>query len=79
MTPRDAGGDERPDRTDLIDRDTGRGLAHELVEKLKEQILAGRMEPGQKLPTEASLVAEYGVSRTVVREAISRLQASGHV
>ncbi|MHA3835356.1 FadR/GntR family transcriptional regulator [Terrabacter sp. AAH1] len=79
MTPRDAGGDERPDRTDLIDRDTGRGLAHELVEKLKEQILAGRMEPGQKLPTEASLVAEYGVSRTVVREAISRLQAAGLV
>ena len=62
-----------------LDRDTGRSLAHELVERLKEQILAGQMEPGQKLPTEASLVADYGVSRTVVREAISRLQAAGLV
>ncbi|MDU0315050.1 FadR/GntR family transcriptional regulator [Phycicoccus sp. M110.8] len=62
-----------------IDRDGGRGLAHELVERLKERILAGEIEPGQKLPTEASLVAEFGVSRTVVREAISRLQAAGLV
>jgi DNA-binding FadR family transcriptional regulator len=62
-----------------LDRDTGRGLAHELVEQLKERILAGQIEPGQKLPTEASLVAEFGVSRTVVREAISRLQAAGLV
>lgn len=76
MTPRDADTENRSDR---IDRDTGRGLAHELVEKLKEQILAGKMVPGQKLPAEASLVAEYGVSRTVVREAISRLQAAGLV
>lgn len=72
MTPRGA------DITKL-DRDTGRGLAHELVERLKERILAGAIEPGQKLPTEASLVAEFGVSRTVVREAISRLQAAGLV
>ncbi|NUO91892.1 MAG: GntR family transcriptional regulator, partial [Dermatophilaceae bacterium] len=50
MTPRDADTENRSDR---IDRDTGRGLAHELVEKLKEQILAGKMVPGQKLPTEA--------------------------
>jgi DNA-binding FadR family transcriptional regulator len=31
------------------------------------------------LPTEAAIVAEYGVSRTVVREAMSRLQAAGVV
>ena len=62
-----------------LDRDTGRSLAHELVERLKERILAGQMEPGQKLPTEAALVEEFGVSRTVVREAISRLQAAGLV
>jgi DNA-binding FadR family transcriptional regulator len=62
-----------------LDRDTGRGLAHELVERLKARILAGDIEPGQKLPAESSLVAEFGVSRTVVREAISRLQAAGLV
>lgn len=62
-----------------LDRDTGRGLAHELVERLKARILSGDIEPGQKLPTESSLSAEFGVSRTVVREAISRLQAAGLV
>jgi GntR family transcriptional repressor for pyruvate dehydrogenase complex len=64
--------------TDL-DRGTGRGLAHELVERLKARILAGDIEPGQKLPAESSLMDEYAVSRTVVREAISRLQAAGLV
>jgi GntR family transcriptional repressor for pyruvate dehydrogenase complex len=62
-----------------LDRDTGRGLAHELVERLKEKILGGEIEPGRKLPAESSLMAEYAVSRTVVREAISRLQAAGLV
>ena len=34
---------------------------------------------GAKLPTEAAFMAEFGVSRTVVREAISKLQAAGLV
>ena len=54
-------------------------LAYELVEALGERIRDGRLRPGDKLPTEAALMAEYGVSRTVVREALSRLQASGLV
>ena len=59
--------------------DSRRGLAHELVELLKARILSGEIGPGQKLPPESSLAAEFGVSRTVVREAISRLQAAGLV
>ncbi|MFC7587290.1 FadR/GntR family transcriptional regulator [Nonomuraea antimicrobica] len=62
-----------------LDRDTGRGLAYELVERLKARILAGEIAPGQRLPTESSLIQEFGVSRTVVREAVSRLQAAGLV
>ncbi|TWD75300.1 DNA-binding FadR family transcriptional regulator [Kribbella amoyensis] len=62
-----------------LDRAAGRGLAHELVEALKAKILGGEIEPGRKLPAESSLMAEYAVSRTVVREAISRLQAAGLV
>ncbi|HEU4947860.1 MAG TPA: FadR/GntR family transcriptional regulator [Kribbella sp.] len=73
-----SGGDS-PREPEALDRDTGRGLAHELVERLKERILRGDIEPGQKLPTESSLVVEFGVSRTVVREALSRLQAAGLV
>jgi GntR family transcriptional repressor for pyruvate dehydrogenase complex len=62
-----------------LDRETGRGLAHELVERLKERILSGEISPGERLPAESSLVEEFGVSRTVVREAVSRLQAAGLV
>jgi DNA-binding FadR family transcriptional regulator len=55
------------------------GLADQIVEELKRRILDGGIAPGEKLPGENSLVAEFGVSRTVVREAVSRLQAAGLV
>jgi DNA-binding FadR family transcriptional regulator len=64
---------------EALDRDSPRGLAHELVERLKERILAGELAPGDRLPTEAALAEEFAVSRTVVREAVSRLQAAGLV
>ncbi len=60
-------------------RRRSRGLAHDLVAELTERIQAGVLAPGEKLPTESEIVRERGVSRTVVREAISRLQASGLV
>jgi len=56
-----------------------RTLALRLVEVLGERIRDGRLAPGDKLPTEAAVMAEFGVSRTVVREAISKLQAAGMV
>lgn len=37
------------------------------------------MQPGEKLPTEAEIMVRFDVSRTVVREALSRLQASSLV
>jgi DNA-binding FadR family transcriptional regulator len=56
-----------------------RTLALELVAALGERIGEGRIAPGEKLPTEAAIMAEFGVSRTVVREALSKLQAAGLV
>jgi DNA-binding FadR family transcriptional regulator len=43
------------------------------------RIRDGRMRAGDKLPTEAAIMNEFGVSRTVVREALSKLQAGGLV
>ena len=56
-----------------------RTLALELVESLGDRIRDGRIATGDKLPTEAAIMGEFGVSRTVVREALSKLQASGLV
>lgn len=56
-----------------------RGLAHGLVESIGDRIRTGGLKPGDKLPTEAEIMKAHGVSRTVVREAISRLQAAGLV
>ncbi|MBN3457423.1 FadR family transcriptional regulator [Mycobacterium sp. DSM 3803] len=50
-----------------------------VVAGLKDKILAGDLPPGQKLPSEAELIDEFGVSRTVVREAVTRLRAEGLV
>ncbi len=56
-----------------------RRLAKELIDALSEQIRSRALRPGDKLPTESAIMAEHGVSRTVVREAISGLQAAGFV
>jgi GntR family transcriptional regulator, transcriptional repressor for pyruvate dehydrogenase complex len=52
-----------------------RNLAQALVEAISADIRAGALKPGDKLPTESAIMAQHNVSRTVVREAISHLQA----
>lgn len=56
-----------------------RNLAQGVVEAVTSSIQAGTLKPGEKLPTESVIMAMHGVSRTVVREAISHLQAAGLV
>jgi DNA-binding FadR family transcriptional regulator len=50
-----------------------------LVEDLGQKIRSQIIRAGDKLPTEAEIMQAYGVSRTVVREALSKLQAAGLV
>lgn len=57
----------------------GRSLANLLSEEFEHKIRQGLLREGDKLPTESELVRSYDVSRTVVREAISKLQAAGLV
>ncbi|WP_210543701.1 FadR/GntR family transcriptional regulator [Rhodoferax sp. PAMC 29310] len=56
-----------------------RGLVQEIVEGLEADIRNGHIQPGDKLPSEAEIMGRFDVSRTVVREAISKLQASKKV
>ncbi len=54
-------------------------LSDRIVEAIRDDVEAGRVRPGDRLPTEAALSTAFNVSRTVIREAISRLQTEGMV
>ncbi|RTZ40085.1 FadR family transcriptional regulator [Candidimonas sp. SYP-B2681] len=54
-------------------------LSVQVAKSLSERIARGELKPGDKLPSEHEMVASYGVSRTVVREAVSSLKSSGLV
>ncbi len=56
-----------------------RNLAGALVDAFGLRIREGRLKIGERLPTETAIMVEFGVSRTVVREALSKLQAAGLV
>ncbi len=57
----------------------GAYLSDQVADVLAAEIRAGRLAVGAKLPTEAAMVAQFLVSRTVVREAVSRLKSLGLV
>lgn len=54
-------------------------LTSVLVEAITDRIQSGTYKRGDQLPTEKDLIEEFNVSRTVVREAIANLKASGLV
>ena len=56
-----------------------RNLAEELVSRLTEEITAGKLVPGERLPTEREMIRLFGVSRTVVCEAVSARRSEGLV
>lgn len=60
---------------------TGKGvtLVTQISEALRVKISDEELKPGDKLPSEARISELYGVSRTVVREAIAALRADGLV
>src|SRR3954454_220307 len=54
-------------------------VAGRVFGRLSEEILSGRYEPGEKLPTQRRLAAELGVTMTALREALKRLEQLGLV
>jgi GntR family transcriptional regulator, transcriptional repressor for pyruvate dehydrogenase complex len=70
----------RADKTPWLRRvPPARKLTHEIAERIAAEILAAKLPPGTRLPTEQEMVAAMGVSRTVVREAVAALRAEGLV
>jgi GntR family transcriptional repressor for pyruvate dehydrogenase complex len=49
-------------------------VSDDVFRRLTEDILGGRYEPGEKLPTQRALAADLGVNMASVREAVKRLE-----
>lgn len=50
--------------------------AQQIAEQIRVGILKGQLRPGQRLPSEADLAAEYAVSRGTIRETMKLLSAT---
>lgn len=57
----------------------GEHLPARIAAQVGSDIQEGRLKPGDKLPTEHFLAKSFGVSRSVVREAIAQLRNEGLV
>jgi len=56
-----------------------RKIHEEIAEQMKEQIVTGKLIPGQKLPSTRELSEMYQVGMSTIREALSGLKAMGLV
>jgi GntR family transcriptional regulator, transcriptional repressor for pyruvate dehydrogenase complex len=65
-----------PENTTLRLVSRGR-LADQTAAALREYIVANRLAPGTRLPSETSLAASLGISRNVLRQAVASLQGLG--
>jgi len=54
-------------------------LYEQLADQIKERIFHNELKEGQQLPNETELAERFQVSRTVVREAMKRLEQEGFV
>ena len=52
-------------------------LYYQVMRDLKEQIVSGKLGPGDRLPSEAELTQRFGVSRVVIRQALQILEDQG--
>lgn len=69
-----------PDILDAeIERGGGVALWRQIEERLREEIDAGALKPGERLPTEQMLARRFGVNRHTVRRALGALVGEGLV
>ena len=63
----------------LEEENTKKLKYYKLMEELKEQIVSGKLQAGDKLPSENELSRAYGVSRQTVRTALLMLENAGYI
>jgi GntR family transcriptional repressor for pyruvate dehydrogenase complex len=61
----------------MTDQQHQRNLKAAAIERIKQYLLVHRLRPGDRLPPERKLAEEFGVSRTVIRDAVKTLDGLG--
>ena len=64
---------------DMVEANSVIPLYKQIVRALSDSIANGTYRPGDKLPTEAELIEQFGVSRITVRSAIKEMEDAGLV
>lgn len=54
-------------------------MSEQIAELLVKEITTGGLAVGEKLPSEADLCVRFGVSRSIIREAVGRLEYDGYL
>ncbi|MDF2806290.1 MAG: hypothetical protein K0S43_1236 [Cellulosimicrobium sp.] len=53
------------------------GLIDQAAARFRDEVVSGRWPVGERIPTEVALVAEFGIGRNTVREALQSLVHAG--
>jgi GntR family transcriptional repressor for pyruvate dehydrogenase complex len=64
-------------KIEVLSKNDNREVQNSIISKIRELINFKNLEPGDKLPSERMLSEKFGVSRSVVRDAIQRLEFYG--
>ena len=54
-------------------------ISERIVEQIRDAVLSGRLKPGDRVASEKELIAQFGVSKATMREALRVLEAMGLV
>ena len=54
-----------------------RALSEKIISKIFDALISGELKPGDRLPPERNLAEQFGVSRTVIRDAVKMLSGRG--
>ncbi len=61
----------------MLDKRSPIPLYYQLVERLRDDIAAGRLQPGDQVQPERELSQQMGISRMTARQAIAYLEREG--
>ena len=65
------------EKTELFAKVPRKRLYQRVVGQILDMIISGKLQVGDRLPSEAELCDQFGVSRTVIREATKSLAERG--